>query len=72
MGYFRIGGGFAMCGGQMVHRPPWKVAINAVLRALQPWTLRKFVVITKVEWPGRSDQLPRVVGYGFGRVLHRW
>lgn len=49
------------------HRPWWKVAINTVLRWCQPWP-RKWVVYTVSTTDGDP---PRVLGYGFGRVLHR-
>jgi hypothetical protein len=56
--------------GQWSHRPLLKVLVNTVLRWLQPWTVRKWVIFTRCEDTERSDQPPRVLGYGFGRVLH--
>lgn len=53
--------------GSWNHRPRWKVAINTVLRAFQPWTDRKWVVFTRSTVGGDP---PAVLGYGFGRVLH--
>ncbi len=54
-----------------MHRPWWKVAINTVLRWLQPHTPRKLVVYTRcTDCEDGSDSPPRVLGYGFGRVLH--
>jgi hypothetical protein len=55
-------------GDQWLHRPWWKVAMNTVLRALQPRAARKWVVYTSTTTDGDP---PRVLGYGFGRVLHR-
>jgi hypothetical protein len=51
--------------GKWLHRPWWKVAINTVLRLVQPgrW---KFVIFTRST---RTDP-PRAIGYGFGRVEH--
>lgn len=57
-------------GGQWLHRPAWKRAINTVLRWLQPWTARKWVVYTQSSGGSDTDP-PRALGYGFGRVLHR-
>jgi hypothetical protein len=55
--------------GDWLHRPWWKVAINTALRAFQPQP-RKWVVYTRTEG-GSATAPPRVLGYGFGRVLHR-
>ena len=63
--------GWWWTGGRWLHRPWWKVAINTVLRAFQPWP-RKLVIYTKCErGPEDPDRPPRVLGYGFGLVLHR-
>ena len=64
------------------HRPWWKVAINTVLRLLQPWVRRKWVIYTRTsQWipvsieggrfssAGPPDH-PKVLGYGFGRIDH--
>jgi hypothetical protein len=56
--------------GRWSHRPRCKVLINAVLRWLQPWTDRKFVVYTRCATDEAPGEPPRVLGYGFGRVLH--
>jgi hypothetical protein len=48
-----------------IARPRWKVVINAILRAVQPWR-RKWVIYSVIE----CTSPPRVLGYGFGRVLH--
>lgn len=47
------------------HAPPWKVAINAVLRVFQPQR-RKLVVYTQC---GPGDP-PVVLGYGLGLIDH--
>lgn len=53
------------------HRPWWKVAINTILRVFQPQA-RKWVVYTVTDPPPDDPaHPPRVLGYGFGRVLHR-
>ena len=52
--------------GRWLHRPRFKVAINRVLRALQPWP-RKWVIYTTAD---HSTSPPTVTGYGIGRVLH--
>jgi|OM-RGC.v1.035453717 hypothetical protein len=53
------------------HRPWWKVAINFVLRRLQPWTMEKWVVFTICESvDDDSDRAPVTLGYGFGPVQH--
>lgn len=46
------------------HRSPWKVTVNTVLRALQPWS-RRWVVYTRC-----VGDPPVAIGYGFGRVRH--
>jgi hypothetical protein len=51
------------------HRPWWKVAINKVLRALQPWP-RKVVVYSRCIVPADGSR-PRAIGFGIGPVLHR-
>ena len=58
--------------GQWLHRPWWKVAVNALLRSVQPWP-RKIVIytLTATTGPDREDVRPRAVGFGIGRVLHR-
>jgi hypothetical protein len=56
--------------GRWSHRPLLKVLINTVLRCLQPWVARKFVVYTRCDIDGPPGEPPRVLGYGFGRVLH--
>lgn len=48
------------------HRPWWKVAVNTVLRLLQPGIRRKWVVYTR-----SVGDPPVAIGYGFGRVYHR-
>lgn len=50
------------------HRPWWKVAVNTVLRLLQPGLERKLVVATVCEQAG--DAPPVVVGYRLQRVRH--
>lgn len=50
------------------HRPWWKVAINTVLRWLQPRARWKWVVYTNSAEEGDP---PAVFGYGFGRIDHR-
>lgn len=58
--------------GRWLHRPWWKVAINTLLRLVQPWP-NKFVVCTWIEptsWPDRPDRCPQAIGFGFRRVLH--
>lgn len=50
-----------------MHAPWWKVAINRVLRALQPRQRRKWVIYTHSTVTGNP---PKVLGYGFGRILH--
>lgn len=62
------------------HRPWWKVAINTVLRIVQPWVRRKWVIYTRcVELDQLHPELvseaaragpPVVLGYGFGRIDH--
>jgi hypothetical protein len=49
------------------HAPWWKVAINSLLRFLQPGLRRKLVIYSVCE----DGSPPRVVGYGFGRITHR-
>lgn len=66
----RVGAWHLRPDGQWSHRPWPKVLINTVLRWLQPWVSRKFVVYTRCEATERADQPPKVLGYGFGRVLH--
>jgi hypothetical protein len=59
--------------GRWLHRPWWKVAINAVLRLLQPWP-NKLVVCTWIEpiaEPDHPDRCPHAIGFGFRRVMHR-
>lgn len=53
--------------GRWLHRPWWKVAINTVLRRLQPGVERKWVVYTVTSVDGDP---PVVHGYGFGRIRH--
>ena len=54
------------------HRPWWKVAINTVLRLVQPRVRRKWVVYTRCEGgPQSRTAPPTVLGYGFGRIDHR-
>ena len=48
-------------------RPWWKVAINTVLRAVQPQA-RKLVIYSKFDLTPAG---PVLVGYGLGRILHR-
>lgn len=55
--------------GQWCHRPWWKVAINTVLRLLQPGKRRKWVIYTVSLTD--DNGMPVVLNYGFGRVLHR-
>lgn len=63
----RVGAWHLQPDGRWLHRPWWKVVINTLLRLLQPWTARKFVVYTRSTVEGDP---PRELGYGFGRVLH--
>ena len=53
--------------GAWRHRPWWKVAINTVLRALQPHTKKKIVIYTRCD---DTCDPPRVIGFGIGRVTH--
>ena len=56
------------------HRPWWKVAINTVLRLVQPGVRRKWVIFTRCEAGRELDHAPvppRVLGYGFGQITHR-
>lgn len=53
--------------GRWLHRPWWKVAINTVLRALQPRRRWKWVLYTRTT---RDGDPPTVLGYGFGRIEH--
>ena len=62
---------WARDGNEWRHRPWWKVAINTVLRWLQPGVARKLVIYTVTDTDTDCDGThPRVLGYGFGRVLH--
>ena len=58
--------------GAWLHRPWWKVAINTVLRALQPWP-RKLVIYTRCEHNGQLEpaRVWEAVGYGIGKVMHQ-
>ena len=51
--------------GAWLHRPWWKVAINTVLRAVQPQR-RKWLIYSRCF--GGGVEPPICVGYGFGRV----
>jgi hypothetical protein len=44
------------------HRPPWKVAINTVLRFLQFWTERPIVIASKIQDDDQGKPL-KIVGY---------
>ena len=59
--------GWCLSGGRWLHRPWWKVAVNTILRWLQPGIVCKWVVYTRTTIDGDP---PRVLGYGFGRVKH--
>ena len=61
-------GAWVRHGDRWLHRPWFKVLINTVLRWLQPGVSRKFVLYSITTEDGDP---PRVLGYGFGRVLHR-
>lgn len=50
--------------GDWLHRPWWKVAINTVLRAIQPRT-RAYLIYTKCD---DDTEPPTVLGYGFGLI----
>lgn len=63
-----LAGDWERSGESWSHRPWWKVLVNTVLRWLQPWAARKRVIYTRST---REGDPPRVLGYGFGRVLHR-
>lgn len=52
--------------GRWLHRPRFKVVVNAVLRAVQPWS-RKLVIYSRTQ---QGPDRPRCVGYGLGWVLH--
>jgi hypothetical protein len=54
--------------GQWLHRPPFKVALNKILRLFQPWP-RKLVIFSRCD--GWLDDRPRCIGYGVGFVTHR-
>lgn len=61
---------FYIIDGRWYHGPWWKRAINPVLRALQFWTDRPYVIYSRaseylVADPARP---PELHGYGFGRV----
>jgi hypothetical protein len=61
--------GWVLLGGEWRHRPWWKVAINSVLRALQPFTDRKLVIATVcIDRP--SGGPPLIVDYQLRRVRH--
>lgn len=55
-----------------MHRTPLKCFVNPILRKLQFWTDKPFVIYSKVEWDNdivsKSERKPRFVGYGFGRI----
>jgi hypothetical protein len=55
--------------GTWRHAPWWKVAINTVLRWLQPRARWKWVVYTECA-DTDGDGPPRVLGYGFGPIEH--
>ena len=53
-----------------LHRPWWKVAINGLLRRLQPHTPNKWVVYTVCTTPDDPDEAPAVLTYGIGPIPH--
>jgi hypothetical protein len=58
--------------GAWSHRPWFKVLVNTFLRRLQLWcTDRPFVIYTRTTCAESAERPPEVLGYGFGRVLHR-
>ena len=56
--------------GRWIHRPWFKVVINGALRLFQPGPV-KWVIFTRCDQtlPG-SPTPPKVLGYGFGPILH--
>lgn len=59
---------FKIKDGKLMHRPKWKVFINSILRIIQPWNGRKFLITSKTKF----DNGWCCVGYGFGLVAHYW
>lgn len=62
---------FYQIDGRWYHGPWWKKLINPVLRAIQFWTDRPYVIYSKCSFY-KLDEFagnpPRLLGYGFGRV----
>lgn len=54
-----------------VHRPWWKVAINTVLRMLQPGMRHRWLIVTEVDFDSLVAGKPIVTGYSFSRVEMR-
>ena len=52
------------------HRPLFKRVVNPILRALQPWTNRPYVIYTQTRVTHPAE-LPIIVGYGFGPIEYR-
>ena len=55
--------------GRWLHRPWWKVALNSLLRWLQPKRSRKLVICTRAYMDDPSGT-PRVIGYTLAFIAH--
>lgn len=62
--------GFVWVGNEVVnHRTYFKVVVNTILRALQPWSHKPLLLATKCKWSKfRGQPQVKFVGYTFERV----
>lgn len=58
---------FYLIDGRWYHGPWWKRAINPVLRLIQFWTDRPYVIYSECSHYAGPER-PRLLRYGFGRV----
>lgn len=59
---------FYQIDGRWYHGPWWKRIVNPILRALQFWTARPYVVYSNCTHYNGPEE-PTFISYGFGRVL---
>jgi hypothetical protein len=54
--------------GRHLHKTRLKCTVNPVLRVLQFWSKRPYVIYSKFD--NEDIELKNFLGYGFGRITH--